>query len=300
MYSTDLRRAACNLYKRMFSLRQVGQLFGIGKSTLQRWVSRGMERRQRTKATPTPILKEYICQQIASNPFVTIKSIIFDVMKNTGVRVSKQLVGAAIRSSGYTRKRCRTKFGSPDSTRIQEFCKKASDIDPNKCIFIDETYVKYEDAPKYGYSLKGERTVKACKRRLPGVTLTMAMTSNGILHETIVKGASNAKLFLNFLDGLRAPAGSTLVMDNVRFHHSKCVSEKCAEKEVRVLYTPPYSPDFNPIENVFGWLKNRWRSSDGKDAASFTKAAPRSIFERCVSRTWKLVRSKVLEAEREH
>jgi transposase len=48
---------------------------------------------------------------------------------------------------------------------------------------------------------------------------------------------------------------SVLVMDNASFHHSDRVKTLCAEAGVKVLYLPPYSPDFNPIEEFFAELK---------------------------------------------
>lgn len=50
-------------------------------------------------------------------------------------------------------------------------------------------------------------------------------------------------------------------MDNAKFHHSRCVRDPISEAGIRLLYLPPYSPQLNPIENLFGVLKNRYRST---------------------------------------
>jgi transposase len=48
-------------------------------------------------------------------------------------------------------------------------------------------------------------------------------------------------------------------MDNARFHHSKIIKDYCDTKNWQIIYTPPYSPWFNPIERVFSIIKNHFR-----------------------------------------
>ena len=55
------------------------------------------------------------------------------------------------------------------------------------------------------------------------------------------------------------PRGSTLVMDNLRAHHSKEVRDVLNNKWINILFSPPYSPRCNPIEKVFGILKPMYR-----------------------------------------
>ena len=51
-----------------------------------------------------------------------------------------------------------------------------------------------------------------------------------------------------------------LVMDNARIHHARQAKEYLVENQIKHIYLPPYSPDLNPIENIFGVLKQRYRS----------------------------------------
>jgi DDE superfamily endonuclease len=56
---------------------------------------------------------------------------------------------------------------------------------------------------------------------------------------------------------------SVIVMDNASFHHSERIRQMCAEAGVKLIYLPPYSPDFNPIEEFFSelkaFIKRNWR-----------------------------------------
>lgn len=168
-------------------------------------------------------------------------------------------------------------------------------IDPRECIFIDETRVDCSDTGRYGYSKRGERTIVTSSPRKPGVTVTLAMTSDGFVHHMITKGPSNRAEFLKFLAGLQGCSGRTLVMDNVRFHHAPDVLAACKTMGVDVMYTPPYSPDFNPIENVFGILKHRWRTMDSSSRTYDAFVGPLStgVLQRCVRRAWDHVKNHV-------
>lgn len=88
-----------------------------------------------------------------------------------------------------------------------------------------------------------------------------ALSIDGIFYSDIKLGSYNGDEFLEWLDGLLEemnpyPASrSVLVLDNCRIHHVEGVQEKCDEHGVRLIYLPPYSPDLNPIEEAFSYVK---------------------------------------------
>lgn len=87
-----------------------------------------------------------------------------------------------------------------------------------------------------------------------------------------VQGAWKAWSFELFLEEMVLPrleAGSVLVLDNARIHKGTELRAKVEAAGCSLLYLPPYSPDFNPIEPLWGWLKNAVRG-----------AAPRTDCER--------------------
>lgn len=75
-------------------------------------------------------------------------------------------------------------------------------------------------------------------------------------------GAFKRDDFENFLSQdllpLLAPE-SVLVLDNARIHHGGKIAELVAAANCSLLYLPPYSPDFNPIEMAWSWIKNKVR-----------------------------------------
>lgn len=89
-----------------------------------------------------------------------------------------------------------------------------------------------------------------------------AFTSEGILAVSIYKGTTDTSLFEDFLVNIllpkcgRYPAkNSVIVMDNASIHHSEGIRQVCTDAGVILVYLPPYSPDYNPIEEFFSELK---------------------------------------------
>jgi transposase len=73
------------------------------------------------------------------------------------------------------------------------------------------------------------------------------------------KGSTNTTAFLAFLQSFDIPKNTVLLMDNVSFHHSKVISEYVKSVGAFILFTPPYSPWFNPIEMCFSIVKKHFR-----------------------------------------
>lgn len=85
-----------------------------------------------------------------------------------------------------------------------------------------------------------------------------AMSTEGIVAMATIEAATNGAVFLAFLDQILIPVlkkGDILVWDNLGAHKLQAVRERLAAIGVRVVFLPPYSPDLNPIELFWAWLK---------------------------------------------
>ncbi len=74
----------------------------------------------------------------------------------------------------------------------------------------------------------------------------------------VYDGAMNGAVFLAYVDQVLVPTlkpGDTVVMDNLPAHKSAAVREAIETAGATLIFLPPYSPDFNPIENAFAKLK---------------------------------------------
>ena len=71
--------------------------------------------------------------------------------------------------------------------------------------------------------------------------------------------------------------GSVIVLDNARIHHGGKIEEIVVQAGCSVLYLPPYSPDFSPIEPAWGWIKSRVRKRGPRDVKSRVTAIEESV-----------------------
>lgn len=135
---------------------------------------------------------------------------------------------------------------------------------PAALVFIDETWAKTNMTRQRGRSLRGTRLVA----RVPAghwqtTTLIAALDQRGIRCATTVAGAVNADVFEAFVAQVLVPTlrpGDMVVMDNLSSHKGRRVAELIAAADATLLYLPPYSPDFNPIEMAFSKIKQLLRS----------------------------------------
>lgn len=93
-------------------------------------------------------------------------------------------------------------------------------------------------------------------------TFVAALCLDGLFAPMVVDGALNGEIFLKYVQQELAPRlrpGDILVMDNLATHKVQGVAAALAQHEAQVVYLPPYSPDLNPIEQVFSQIKNELR-----------------------------------------
>jgi transposase len=146
------------------------------------------------------------------------------------------------------------------------------DLDPERLVFIDETGASTKMARLRGRAPRGER----CRAPVPHghwktTTFTGALRLSGMTAPMVLDGAMNGAAFLAYVEQVLVPtlqAGDVVVMDNLPAHKPAAVRAAVARAGATLLYLPPYSPDFNPIENAFAKLK-----------ALLRKAAARTIDE---------------------
>jgi len=137
-------------------------------------------------------------------------------------------------------------------------------VDPRRLIFIDETWAKTNMTRLRGRAPLGERLIA----RVPHghwqtTTLIGALGIDGVRCSTVVDGPVNADVFTAFVEQVLAPElspGDIVVMDNLSSHKGVRVRRAIGARGATLVYLPPYSPDFNPIEMVFAKVKQALRS----------------------------------------
>lgn len=115
----------------------------------------------------------------------------------------------------------------------------------------------------YGWGPVGTRVVDAVPHgHWKTTTFVAAFRLTGLFAPMVVDGALNGELFTKYVRQELAPVlrpGDILVLDNLPTHKVAGAAAALAERDVRLLFLPPYSPDLNPIEPVFSKVKNELR-----------------------------------------
>ena len=132
-------------------------------------------------------------------------------------------------------------------------------MDASRFVFLDETGAATNMTRLYGWAARGERLVDAAPwGHWKTTTLVAGLRSTGIIAPCVLDGSMRGEVFCAYVEQVLAPAllpGDVVVMDNLAAHKVVGVREAIRAAGASVLYLPPYSPDLNPIEQMFAKLK---------------------------------------------
>ena len=146
-----------------------------------------------------------------------------------------------------------------------EFREQAQTFDPQRLIFIDETGATTAMGRLYGYALRGQRLVDALPHgHWKTTTFVGALGIDGFRAPMVLDGALDGPMFRAYVRQVLIPElrpGDIVIMDNLPSHKVSGIRDDIEAAGCRLEYLPPYSPDFNPIEQAFSKLKRLLRSA---------------------------------------
>jgi len=152
----------------------------------------------------------------------------------------------------------------------------AGEIDAERLMFVDEMGTNVSLSPIYAWSRKGERAFGSAPRNWgKNVTLLASITAGGLGPCLAVEGATTREVFEAYLERVLAPSlkpGQMVVMDNLSAHKGGRVKEILEGRGCEVLYLPPYSPDFNPIEQAFSKVEGLLRRAQARTRQALIEA----------------------------
>jgi transposase len=142
--------------------------------------------------------------------------------------------------------------------------------------FLDESGVTTKLTRQFGRAAPGERVVEAVPKNYGQSTSVVSLLGVGGVETTmLIEGAVDTLVFDAFCENFLRPclqAGDVLVLDNLGAHRASRIEETARGCKARVIWLPPYSPDFSPIEPMWAKLKAylrkvKARTSEGLDRA---------------------------------
>ena len=283
--SIQMRLVDKNPYKDI-----VAELNGPTRSTISKWINsllkdiRILQRRLNNNRTRISKLAninvavlEYINQLIYSNPKICREDIIYMVKHEYDITLTNKNITAIYRRLRLSYKKPK-RMVVKSSAYLEELITKRADfntaiklLDVNKIISIDESgFNKSSGSSKKGLSPIGKPLyIPTDVLNTKNISVLMAITSNEVLNYNIYDGSVNGNKFINFIKDiitkLEGKGEFIFLFDNVSIHKNKKTLQTILDAGHKYIFTPPYSPNNNPIENVFSILKYNFNKSYDTD-----------------------------------
>jgi transposase len=154
-------------------------------------------------------------------------------------------------------------------------------MDPSRFVFVDETGTATNMARRYGRSPGGARLVAALPHgHWRTTTFVGGLRQSGIVAPLVLDGPITGAAFRAYVAQFLAPAlqpGDVVVLDNLAAHKVAGVRQAIAAAGASILYLPPYSPDFNPVEQLFAKLKALLRKAAARTKDELWQAIGRLL-----------------------
>jgi len=143
------------------------------------------------------------------------------------------------------------------------FWEQIAKINPDELVFVDESGIATDMVRIYARAEDGKRAYGTVpNRHHRKLTLLGGLSTAGLIAMMAIEAATNRAVFLAFVCEVLVPElrpGQVVVLDNLSPHKAPAVRKAIEAAKCKVLYLPPYSPDFSPIEPCWGKLKTLLR-----------------------------------------
>jgi len=283
-YSADLRQRVVDAVDRgEGSQREIARRFGVSLSFVVRMLQR---RRSGGGLEPRPHgggagFKLSVDDRIRlfdlsrRHPDATLKQL----KEMGGFDCTLVTIWRTLRRARWSRKKKSLHAAERDRPDVEKargkFRRKAKRLDAKRLVFLDEAGVDTSMTPTHGWAPRGRRVEGSAPKSWSTTTVVSALGLDGVRGSLAFPGAMDEPAFRTYVEHVLAPhlrPGDLVVMDNLRVHDSPAAEaaiRRAGAKEVRL---PPYSPDYNPIEEMWSKLKARLRRTAARTTPALYQA----------------------------
>lgn len=276
-YSLDLReRVASAVDEGAMSQREIARTFQVSLS----FVSRLLKRRRETGGlSPAPhgggpslvfraVDRWKLGRLVAEHNDATLE----ELRDRGGFHCSLTTIWRELRRMGLTRKKKTRHADERDRPDVKEkrraFRGKMKRIKPWKLHFIDEAGVTTAMTRTYALAPRGERAVGSAPGQWESYTVIAALGADGAHASMVLPGPIDAAAFDAYVEEVLAPElrpGDVVVWDNLKAHQDRAAARAVRRAGARLVWLPPYSPDYNPIEQLWSKIKARLRRAAARN-----------------------------------
>ena len=157
-------------------------------------------------------------------------------------------------------------------------------------MFLDESGASTQMTRNYGRAPGGERVPEGTPNsHWHTLTMLAALTSKGLRAPMTIESPTDGDVFLAYLEQVLCPQlqpGQVVIMDNLAAHKVAGVRQLIEATGARLLYLPPYSPDFNPIEQAWSKIKHLLRSAKARTVEALEHAIAEALAAITAENAW--------------
>ena len=195
--------------------------------------------------------------------FPTTKSVIAHVKKKFGVKYTRGGMTDLLHRLGFSFKKPKGVPGKADSAKQEEFVRKykRAKSQGGLIYFGDATHPTFNTTLNYGWIKKGEDFEVKTNSGRHRININGAIEINTMDVVTRSYPTINQYSICDFIKAIRAKNPNekriTLILDNANYYRAKRVRALAKKLRIRLLYLPPYSPNLNPIERLWEFMKKK-------------------------------------------
>ena len=157
----------------------------------------------------------------------------------------------------------------------------AAQLDPQQLVFVDESGTNIALTRLYGWAPHDHRATGSVPRNHgKNTTLVAALAPDGLHEPWLIEGAMDTEAFVWYIREQLAPTlrpGQVVVLDNLSVHKAASIRQALEARHCQLLFLPPYSPDFTPIEQAFSKIKTILRGLGARTKEALQEAVHLAI-----------------------
>lgn len=290
-YSNDLRERVVAIVEEGESRREAARLLDIGASTAIRWIERwaktgSVAEKPGTGHVRSPLKRheQWLLELVAKEPDLTLDEIRARLRSVKKMKVAVSSIWRFYERHKITFKKTlrAAEQDRPDVAAARaELKAEQPTLDPRRLVFIDETAVTTKMVRHYGRAPRGQRLVGSVPHgHWKTLTYVAALRVDGLTANFVIDGAMNGVYFLAYVEQVLVPTlrkGDIVFVDNLPAHKVAGVEETIEAAGATLRFLPAYSPDLNPIEQVFSKLKAALRKGAARTVARLLKLIGRLV-----------------------
>ena len=269
------------------SRRAAARRYEISKSVAIKWLERVERDGSRApvghgghRASKLMPHREFLEAARSEKSDITLQALCDRLLSERGVKADTSMMSRFFRRIGVTLKKktlVAREQDRPDISRHRRRWRAYQGlIDPRRLVFLDETWTKTNMTRLRGWAPKGERLVdKVPHGRWKTATFLAALRNDRIEAPCLFDGPINGERFRAYVEQFLTPTlkpGDVVILDNLGSHKGKAVRRAIRDVGARLVFLPKYSPDLNPIEQVFAKFKTLLRKVGARSYEAVSQA----------------------------